>query len=774
MSDKGTVRDLLEERPELRAALESLVEVDDTAETWAYDDVPVDSGPFGELVNAGIVESVGEEYRLAEPHRVKAELGISDSDFKDSPSGSKPAFGGLDISRPTFDRTTVVIVASALSILALVRVHVFRKIYRDGTVVLSGNDPYYYQFWVERVIQESTGGLDVGALSVLPEQIANGEPLMVTTIWLVSELFGGDATIAGHVLAWYPVVSAVITAAFVYAISVKMTGDKRVGVAAILLLAIIPGHALRTSLGFADHHAFDYIWLTATSLGLMSLGGFTLRDLRYSKPVSICAATGIAITAQVFAWDAGPLLIFPVSIVVVLTAAFAVRGDTSPTRAGAPLLASIGIASLLSAFFHGYVGWQSRVVAFTPILLFLGGVGALLSAEGIRRTSGKLPHLIGIYVLGGVAGIIGLQAVLPSLWNSLTEELQALFARRGVAETLSLFSSDSFGFIFLLGFTLALALPPMVHGVRRIPDDKRWVVPTVYVWYTMGLAAVQVRFVGEFASFAAIFAGIGFIWAATWIDCIPPIDTSPAQLRLPDRGTLGTLFLLFLLIGSLGIVQVPVKTSQVTVDDATYETSQFIADRAATLNQSDQESYVLSHWGRNRVYNYFVNGQSDSYSYARSRYGPLISSVTPKESYHAILEGRVGYVVLSTDRSSNDPRRLYSRLVSTLGSRNGDIPGLGHYRALYIPPDESRIVYGVVPGAAVQGAAPANTTVSVSTTVTIPRATFTYKRQTDALANGTYSIRLAQPGTYQLNVDGETRTVTVSEAAVREGKKISV
>jgi len=47
------------------------------------------------------------------------------------------------------------------------------------------------------------------------------------------------------------------------------------------------------------------------------------------------------------------------------------------------------------------------------------------------------------------------------------------------------------------------------------------------------------------------------------------------------------------------------------------------------------------------------------------------------------------------------------------------------------------------------------------------------ERQTTASADGTYSLRVAYPDTYQIQVDGETREVTVDEAAVRNESAVS-
>jgi dolichyl-diphosphooligosaccharide--protein glycosyltransferase len=75
MTDGSRVAEFLSERPDLESPLEDVLEVDEQTDSWTFDDVPVDSGRFGELVSPGIVEREGEDYRVADPDAVRAALG---------------------------------------------------------------------------------------------------------------------------------------------------------------------------------------------------------------------------------------------------------------------------------------------------------------------------------------------------------------------------------------------------------------------------------------------------------------------------------------------------------------------------------------------------------------------------------------------------------------------------------------------------------------------------------------------------------------------------
>ncbi|QGA81901.1 STT3 domain-containing protein [Halomicrobium sp. LC1Hm] len=772
MSDEGDVNALLDERPDLRDALDTVLDVDEQHETWTFEDVPIGSGPFGELVSSGVVESVDDEYRLADPDVTAAALSDDPADEKESLDFDGTLSG---FAWPTFDRTTTLALTAALTVVALVRAHPLQSVYRDGNVVLSGNDPYYYRYWVERVLADSQSVFSLDALAALPAGVTKGEPLLVATLWWVSELLGGGAAVVGDVMAWYPVLTAVITALFVYLLAVTVTGDRRVGLAAVLLFAIIPGHAMRTSLGFADHHAFDYPWLAATAYALTVLAGTDRDKLTSPKTWLASVVLGVAVAGQTLAWESAPLLIAAVGLAVAAVALTTVDRSESPLVPGAPILTGLTIATGLAAAGHVVVGWHTPRVAFSPALV-LGGVAlALLVGEAVHRATGDARHLLAIDAVLAPVGILAFREARPDDWDALLEGTGRITAERNIAETVGLFDPDTLGVLLLLGFTLVIAIPAMVAGIQRARTAPKWAVPTAYVWYFFALSTLSVRFVGELAPVLAVFAGIGFVRLAAWIDAVEALSVDATRealpaLTVPDRRTLGTLALIFLLVGSLGIVQVPVKTGQLTVEDSTYQSAAHVANHSAQLDESYPDNYVLSQWGRNRVYNYFVNGESESYSYARQTYVEFLGSPNADEWYSR-FDDRVGYVVLSEDINTTGGT-AYAHLTDHYGSRTADRDGVAHFQPLYVTAGGEKITYQVVPGANLTGQVAPNETVAVQTNVTIPGASFTYERQTTADAAGAYSVRVANPGTYTIETANETREATVQAGAVRNGTAV--
>ncbi|MDY6779665.1 MAG: STT3 domain-containing protein, partial [Halobacteria archaeon] len=146
--------------------------------------------------------------------------------------------------------------------------------------------------------------------------MSNGEPLLVTTLSFVSDTLDSS----GVVLALYPVLSAVLVAVLIYLTATSLTRDRRVGVASALFFAVIPASVVRTALGFADHHPFDYIWLALTVLFLVILSKKSCHDAQLRNPRTwlISLLLGVVVAFQVLSWDNSPLLIAPIGLYAVI------------------------------------------------------------------------------------------------------------------------------------------------------------------------------------------------------------------------------------------------------------------------------------------------------------------------------------------------------------------------------------------------------------------------------------------------------------------------
>jgi dolichyl-diphosphooligosaccharide--protein glycosyltransferase len=784
--------DLLAEKPDLESDLRDVLAVDDRADGWTFDEVPVDSGAFGELVGRDIVTKDDGEYAVADPDAVRASLDGDEESVREA--GSSFEFDVPSFSLPSVSRVEAGALGAALAFVALMRTYIYPSVFRGEYVVLPSNDPYYYRYWVERLAVESAGIFDLSVLSGLPGPVSQGEPLMIATLWALTSLIGG-ADASGVVLAWYPVVSALVVSVFVYAIAVRITHDRRVGLASVAFLAVTPAFAYRTGLGFADHHAFDYSWLALTALALVQLADIEYEDLTAPGTWLWAGALGIAVGGQAMAWDASPVVIGGLGVYVAVRAVADVRADRSPLVASVPILAGLALATGLSHLLHTGFDWHSGVVAYAPALLLVGVAGVSLLSEAVRRA--EMPGLVlGVTeAAGALGGLAFVFTFLPAYGDRLSQRLDFLLFRSGPAETQSLFSGGPSGVfigpILELGFAWVFALPMLAVASWRAYRRTRpaWLVVCTYGWYFLLLAALQRRFVGELAPFFAMLAGYAFVLLVAKLEltALPAFsqdgtnrpskgtdlgrESSGARsLGVPDRSTITAVAILLLFVTSAGAVQTGVRHEQVKITDDNFRAAAWMSEYADERAWEYPENRALSKWGRSRMFNYFMNGESRSYAFARENYEPFLSSMDPESQYQE-LNGKIGFVV-TTDLDQDVPADItYARLHQRFGSAGSNgAPGVGHYRAVYASGDESVKVFTLVSGANLSGTATPNETVTISTRVEIDGAEFDYRRRAGTDADGDFSVTVAHPGTYEVG----NRTVTVSEDAVQNGENVTV
>lgn len=756
MVDGQDVEELLTERPDLESAVETVLDVE---EPFEFDKVDIDSGSFGELVSHGVVENTEDGYRVSNPSVVRRTLNGESS----SPTEST----GWSVTVPDVSSIEMGAFVAVLLLTVVVRIVSVGSVFRSNAIVLSGNDPYYYRYWVEQLLASP----EIGSSS-LPKSVELGEPLLVTTLWSLTQLAGGTDMGAGVVLALYPVVAAVLSAGFVYALASSATADRRVGLAAVGLLAVTPGHALRTSLGFADHHAFDYLWLTLTALSVTLLVREAIDESGRRSWLTWLAVLGttVGVTGQVLAWEAGPLLLIPLGLFLSCVVPIAVAKGWSPTRVAGPVLAGITIAGAAVWTIHQTLGWHTTIVASAPLLLSAGGIGMIVAGESVRKLGLSVRTLVLVEILGLVAGLVGLGAVVPSFSTRLTEGVTVELLRGGgIAETGGLFGS-SFGWLLLFGFSFVLAVPYLVWCTVRVRESVETLPTVVYAWYFVLLAVTQVRFVGELSPFAAVFAGVAFVHVAERIDAArrPVILSnsieSVAKVERPSGQTIRAIVLLFLLVGSLGFIQAPVKISQLTVPESQYETAQWMGEYRQEQGWVATESNVFSDWGRVRMYNYFTNGNSEKDALSQRWYTDFATSTDARGWYDRLRFKNVQFVVTTPQVVTNESA-LGTRLQRENGSRADDVPGVRNFRLVYSSPEGRYKVFSLVTGGIIKGETRPNTTVSSVTQVTLPSGQFTYRRQAVSNAEGVFVIPVAQPGMYTVG----NRTIFVNESIVQQG-----
>ncbi|WP_324664222.1 LamG-like jellyroll fold domain-containing protein [Haloarcula sediminis] len=779
---REATEELLADKPEAESALEEILAVDEGG-PWTFDDLSIDSGTFGEIVSRGIAEKVDDGYRVTDQAAVSAAVTGDAMETGDTEESRE----WPTLSLPDVDRNASLALVGSLVFVALMRtVFMWPRVFRDGNVVLASNDPWGYRYYVEQILANDVAPFAFGTLT---EYLGTGlaqDHLYVVVAWWFALVLGGTPHAAGLALAWLPVIAGVVSSMFVYLIAVRLTADRRVGLASVLLLAVTPAHAFRTALGFGDHHAFDYVFVAATAYALIVIADEYVveADTDWRSLLSSSKATwagicllGVGIAGQSLAWRAGPLLYIPAAGYALYRAISDVRAGQSPLVGNVPLVLGLGLAAVLAVVPATLWGWEMRWVRVgAPALLLLGTFAVLLVGEIAFRSEWSLQVVTGSATGVGVIVATGMWATIPELSKTITDFLNYLSQtnQSGIAETTSLFNNAGIvGPLLILGFVFYVALPYGLMDTWRAYKEHRpvQVVATVYFLYFIVLSAVQLRFAGSLSVFASVFAGIGFIHLASVVDLTEGVAGKVQQqaasakervesLRIPEMRTIGYFVVLFLMVASLGFLQTPVKQSQIAVDDGTYQTAKWIS---STVNDTDGEGYIFSPWSQNRVYNYYLDGNSESYGYARDNYEMFVRSRNVTRWYQN-LSGRDTYIVTG-EIETKKQNSLQTRVHEQYGSASNGSDGLSHYRTVYI--GDEHTVTEVVPGATIIGVRN-DSVVPLSTSKSINGTTFTYDRKAETNPYGLYSVTVPYTGQYTIEDEDE---VNISTNDIQSGTR---
>jgi len=668
----------------------------------------------------------------------------------------------------------------ALGLLVAVRIYPLGSVFRGSDVVLLSNDPWVFRYLVDQALTEGT------VSRANPAVNWRAEPLLIWTLAFFSMLLGGVERV-GFVLAWYPVVTALISGILVFVLARTLTDDVRIGLAAVVILAVTPLHVSRTALGFSDHHAFDYMWLLLTATALTWLVVRT--DAERRRRWAVGAGLGLAVAGQTLAWRASPLMLVPTAGAVGAAALILIRTD-EPVQTLAPVAAGFGFAAVLVQLVHRTLFWQNAVVAGTPVLLFFGVLALLGLVAAIDRADRSWPTLLGAELAAVVLLVAVVWLAVPGFVDQVLGRIDAFATyieqrqQSGIGETAPILSAFGpiAGPIILLGFSPFLGLPAMAWGLVRgwRHREPAWLVLAIYVLWFLALAFIQRRWAVQLGLFLSVFAGVGFIALAHWLALVlPPMplredpsEVDQASLKPPDRTRISLLGgLAGVGVGS-GALFSKFVLDQLSYDNAAYQAAVWMRDYAAERDWAYPQNYVLAEWGRVRMYNYLVNGQSRSYWYAQNNYSEFIFGGSEEEWYDQ-FEGRVGFVVTRSETRTSS-FRMQARLHEQYGSASGTTRGVGHFRAMWESTDGSEKVFTVVPGATVTGETEPNTEFTLSTTIRIAGTdtSIEYRRRVETDAEGGFSVVLAHPGEYDV-ADGRT-TLTVKEAAVRDGAELTL
>ncbi|MBA3270831.1 MAG: glycosyltransferase family 39 protein [Acidobacteria bacterium] len=296
-------------------------------------------------------------------------------------------------------------------------------------------DAWYHVRLIENQVRNYPWRVTLDPFAAPGGQFVPIAPLFDTiTSTAVVVLHGRDADTGEveRVAAFVPPVLGTLAVIVVWALA-RQLFDRRAGLLAASLLAILPGHFLdRTMLGFVDHHALEALMAMATLLA------FSRGVTTPSPSMSLLAGVGLGL--YLLGWGSGAFLIAVIGVWLLLLAALSRSSESLCNAAQLTGVAALVALLLVGAF------QDSRMHRYESQVLGLVGLAGLSVA--IRLVAGRRISVPSKGVVLGASGVLAVMAtvivslVTPELATQLAIDLGRLAPdprRMGVLEARPLF-----------------------------------------------------------------------------------------------------------------------------------------------------------------------------------------------------------------------------------------------------------------------------------------------------------------------------------------------
>jgi dolichyl-diphosphooligosaccharide--protein glycosyltransferase len=302
----------------------------------------------------------------------------------------------------TLRRSDIVMLGGILLIAAGLRVWApWDDVFGAERVNFLETDAWYHVRLAESQVRNFPHRITVDPYAAPDGQYVAVAPLLDTMIATAAFVTGGRGASTGHIeriAALVPAIVGVLAVAAVWALA-TIAFDRRAGLIAGLLAAILPGHFLdRTLIGFVDHHALEVLLSMAT-----------LACIAYGTAIG----AGVCLGLYLLAWVSGSYFVFILAVWIGLTALLAPAHRASAARVTATT-AAIALAIVVAFQDPGLFRYNTQIAA-------LGGL--LLAAVVVMYSADQLAKGIGVIAVISIIAVAILWMTMPALVNQIVTDL---------------------------------------------------------------------------------------------------------------------------------------------------------------------------------------------------------------------------------------------------------------------------------------------------------------------------------------------------------------
>ena len=262
-------------------------------------------------------------------------------------------------------------------------------------------DAWYHVRLAESQVRNFPHRITVDPYAAPGGQYVAVAPLLDATIATAAFLSGGRQASTGHierVAAVVPAIVGVLAVAAVWLLA-TLAFDRRAGLLAGLLAAVLPGHFLdRTLVGFVDHHALEVL------LSFAALAGIVYG----SAPIA-----GVFLGLYLLAWASGSYFVFILALWIVLTAILSPERRVAEAKLAA-ITGAIALAMVFAFQDPGLYRYNTQIAALVGLITI--SLALMWFADRFVKAMGALAVVSVVIV--GLAWLL-----VPDLVNQVASDL---------------------------------------------------------------------------------------------------------------------------------------------------------------------------------------------------------------------------------------------------------------------------------------------------------------------------------------------------------------